>query len=90
MSECLDLSPFALRPTFAVVNLGTIQQNLMIVADSLSSETCVIAVVKGNGYGHGATMVAEAALRGGAACLGVATVGEAHKLRDERITDGLP
>jgi alanine racemase len=31
-------------------------------------------------------MVAESAMRAGAACLGVATVGEARKLRDEGIT----
>src|SRR6476469_5125930 len=86
MGDCLDLSRFSLRPTFAVVNLGVIERNLKIVADSLRPGTDVIAVVKGNGYGHGATMVAEAAVRAGAACLAVATVGEARKLRDEGIS----
>src|SRR6476469_9382250 len=86
MGDCLDLSRFSLRPTFAVVNLGVIERNLKIVADSLRTGTDVIAVVKGNGYGHGATMVAESAVRAGAACLAVATVGEARKLRDEGIS----
>jgi len=86
MGECLDLSRFALRPTYAVVNLGTIERNLAIVAETLNAGTSVIAVVKGNGYGHGATMVAEAALQGGAACLAVATIGEARKLREGGIT----
>ena len=39
------------------------------------------AVVKANGYGHGAADVARAALRGGATALCVATVDEALELR---------
>ncbi len=39
------------------------------------------AVVKANGYGHGAAVVAETALEEGAAVLCVATVGEALELR---------
>lgn len=41
----------------------------------------MIAVVKADGYGHGAVAVARAALAAGAAELGVATVGEALALR---------
>jgi alanine racemase len=40
-----------------------------------------MAVVKANGYGHGAIPVAEAALRGGAAWCGVARAEEAIELR---------
>jgi len=39
------------------------------------------AVVKADGYGHGAVAAARAALRGGAATLAVATAGEAAALR---------
>ena len=39
------------------------------------------AVVKANGYGHGATDCARAALGGGATALCVATAGEALALR---------
>jgi alanine racemase len=45
-----------------------------------------MAVVKADGYGHGATPVARAALTAGAAELGVATVGEALALRRDGIT----
>src|ERR1041385_8977484 len=41
------------------------------------------AVVKANGYGHGAADVAGAALGAGATALCVATVGEAMELRRE-------
>ena len=45
-----------------------------------------MAVVKADGYGHGATPVARAALAAGAAELGVATVDEALELRAAGIT----
>jgi alanine racemase len=41
----------------------------------------VMAIVKADGYGHGAVPAARAALEGGAAALGVATVAEAETLR---------
>jgi alanine racemase len=45
-----------------------------------------MAVVKADGYGHGATEVARAALAAGAGELGVATVDEALALRADGIT----
>jgi alanine racemase len=42
--------------------------------------TRLIAVVKANGYGHGAVQVARAALRGGASWLAVATLEEAREV----------
>src|SRR6201993_4079860 len=45
-----------------------------------------MAVVKADGYGHGATQVARTALAAGAAELGVATVDEALALRADGIT----
>lgn len=46
----------------------------------------VVAVVKADGYGHGATAVGRAALAGGAAGLAVATADEAVRLRDAGVT----
>lgn len=43
--------------------------------------TAVMAVVKANGYGHGAARVALAAIRGGATWLGVSSVAEGLELR---------
>ncbi len=45
-----------------------------------------MAVVKADGYGHGATPVARAALAAGATELGVATIDEALALRRDGIT----
>src|SRR5690606_8634356 len=46
----------------------------------------VIAVVKANGYGHGAVTTAIAALSGGATRLGVAEIPEARELRRQGVT----
>ncbi|MGE0710274.1 MAG: alanine racemase [Planctomycetota bacterium] len=51
---------------------------------ALARETAgvpLMAVVKADGYGHGAAVVARAALEGGARSLGVATASEAAALR---------
>ena len=89
MGECLDLSRFPLRPTYALIDLDAIDQNVRIVARSLTPGTKLIAVVKGNGYGHGATMVAETAIKAGASYLAVATVGEGRHLREEGIESAI-
>lgn len=49
------------------------------------SGVAVMAVVKADGYGHGAAPVARAALRGGASRLGVARASEALELRAAAI-----
>jgi alanine racemase len=47
----------------------------------VGEETELCAVVKANGYGHGAAVSAAAALRGGATRLAVAAAAEAEELR---------
>jgi alanine racemase len=47
--------------------------------------SAVCAIVKADGYGHGAVPVARAALDGGAAYLGVALAEEGHELRQAGI-----
>ncbi len=49
------------------------------------TQTPVIAVVKADGYGHGAVRAARAALAGGAERLGVADLAEAFALRDAGV-----
>jgi len=63
----------------ATVDVGAITANVRHLRRLTESE--VIAVVKADGYGHGAARSAVAALDGGASRLGVADVGEALALR---------
>ena len=63
------------------IDLGAIRRNVKRLLDVLAGAE-LWAVVKANGYGHGAVDVAAAALGGGATVLCVATVGEGIELRE--------
>jgi alanine racemase len=69
----------------AVVDLDAIAHNVRLLRQHAGSAQ-VMAVVKADGYGHGAVQVGRAALAAGAAELGVATVDEALALRRDGIT----
>jgi alanine racemase len=69
----------------AVVDLAAIAHNVRVLREHAGSSR-VMAVVKADGYGHGATQVARAALAAGAAEIGVATIEEALALRRDGIT----
>lgn len=64
------------------IDLGAIRRNARRLLEALDGSE-LWAVVKANGYGHGATDVARAALDGGATVLCVATVAEGLELRRE-------
>lgn len=64
----------------AVIDLGAVQANVEHLRRLIGTRH-TMAVVKANGYGHGAVPVARAALAGGADWLGVADIDEALALR---------
>ncbi|WP_342001648.1 alanine racemase [Microbacterium sp. LWH7-1.2] len=63
----------------ATVDVGAIEDNVRHLRRLTESE--IIAVVKADGYGHGAVRSALAALAGGASRLGVSDITEALALR---------
>lgn len=65
----------------ARVDLGAIANNCRRLCSQLAAHSQLCAVVKADGYGHGALWSAQAALAGGATWLAVATAGEASELR---------
>jgi alanine racemase len=84
----LAVTPISLGPGVlaeAMVDLGAVEHNVRVLCEH-AGRAQVMAVVKADGYGHGATRVARAALAAGAAELGVATVDEALALRADGIT----
>jgi alanine racemase len=86
--SAVAVTPISLTPGVlaeAVVDLGAIEHNVRVLREH-AGPAQVMAVVKADGYGHGATQVARAALAAGAAELGVATVDEALALRADGIT----
>ena len=69
-----------LRPAWVEVDLDAIAGNVRTLAAEVAPAR-LLAVVKADAYGHGAVPVARAAVRAGAAWLGVALVEEALELR---------
>src|SRR5699024_11179369 len=74
------------RPTWAEVDLDAIRHNVTEMKKRLDANSDVMAVVKANGYGHGAIKVAEAAIEAGATSLGVSLLEEAIALRKNGFT----
>jgi alanine racemase len=65
----------------ARVDVGAIARNCARLREIAGPDTALCAVVKADGYGHGAVPAARAALAGGADWLAVATAAEAAQLR---------
>lgn len=66
------------------IDLRAIEENVHFLKGYSSVQ--IMAVVKANGYGHGAIATAKAAIRGGATWFGVARIEEALELRMADIT----
>ncbi len=74
----------ASRPAWAEVDLDAVRHNATVLA-GLARPAALCAVVKADGYGHGAVPVARAALEAGATWLAVAVVEEGLLLRHAGI-----
>jgi alanine racemase len=72
------------RPVWAEVDLDAVRRNVEALRALVApAELC--AVVKADGYGHGAVATSRAALAGGATMLAVALVAEGAELRHAGI-----
>ena len=66
----------------ARVDAGAVERNCRTLANRLTGGARLCAVVKADGYGHGAAPCARGALAGGAEVLAVAAASEAAELRE--------
>ncbi|MED0680959.1 alanine racemase [Aneurinibacillus thermoaerophilus] len=73
------------RDVWAEIDLDAIGRNIKTFRKHIPSETKIMAVVKADGYGHGAFQIARRALKEGADWLGVALLDEALELRHQGI-----
>jgi alanine racemase len=71
--------------TWVEVDIDAIRHNTKQVLSLLKEETKLMAVVKADGYGHGALDIAEACLGAGASYIGVSTLEEGIELRRSGI-----
>ncbi|MFC1489615.1 alanine racemase [Candidatus Latescibacterota bacterium] len=72
--------------TVAITNLAAYKQNLQKIISYIGDSVELMAVVKGNAYGHGLVECAGTAIQAGATWLGVAFSSEGAKLRNAGIT----
>jgi alanine racemase len=81
------LDEAGVRRAQASVNVAAIERNCARLRTQLRHGAILCAVVKANGYGHGAARSARAALAGGASWLAVADAREALELREAGLHD---
>ncbi|MGZ4689013.1 MAG: alanine racemase [Acidimicrobiia bacterium] len=72
------------RAAWVEIDLGAVRDNVAALV-RFAAPAQVLAVVKADGYGHGAVPIARAALEAGATWLGVALVEEGVELRHAGI-----
>lgn len=73
------------RDAWVEVNLEHLAQNVKKIKNLVKGDTKLLAVVKADAYGHGATMLAPTMLAYGVDVLGVASIDEGLDLRDSNI-----
>jgi alanine racemase len=72
------------RPVWAEIDCSAVGENVRMLRETVAPAR-LLAVVKADGYGHGAVEVGRAALAAGATALGVALVEEGVTLREAGI-----
>ena len=83
-SAC-DASGGLCQRAWVEIDQAALAHNVRQLKKLLASKTQLMAVVKADAYGHGATMVARTALDAGAGGLCIATVQEGIQLREAGI-----
>ena len=73
------------KPNWVEIDLDAIAYNCRQIKKWIGEKTELMAVVKGNAYGHGAVMVSKTALENGATRLAVARVDEGIQLREAGV-----
>ncbi|GGD63300.1 alanine racemase [Paenibacillus nasutitermitis] len=79
------VAPELYRNTWAEVDLAAIGSNVRHIKRQLPSAVKLMAVVKADGYGHGALETARVAVESGADSLAVAYLSEALTLRKQGV-----
>jgi len=74
------------RPTTFEIDLDAAASNVRVVRQMVGPQRKIYAVIKADGYGHGAAEMGETFLANGADALGVADLAEGIRLRRRGIT----
>jgi alanine racemase len=84
-SNPLPLTDIPSRPAWVEIDLKKLRRNFELINRDKAPGPQVLAVVKDDGYGHGALPVAQTALECGASFLALSTLEEAVTLRDQGL-----
>lgn len=71
-----------IRDTYVEINLDNIAYNMKTIRKLVGDNVAIAAVVKADGYGHGAVNIAPTIMENGGDYLAVATLSEALELRN--------
>jgi len=82
----MQSDPSLLRQTFARVDLAAFDRNVSAIRERLPAGSRLVAVLKADGYGHGALPLAERLGADEVAMIAVALFEEAMELREGGIT----
>lgn len=74
------------RPVWVEINLAQIKDNFIMIKDLVNKDVMIMPVIKADGYGHGAIMIAKALCEAGADRLAVALPEEAVELRKSGVS----
>lgn len=77
------------RDAWVEVNLEYLAQNVKTLKNLIKEGVKMLAVVKADSYGHGATMLAPTMLASGVDTLGVASIDEGLDLRSAKINSDI-
>ncbi|MGF1601607.1 MAG: alanine racemase [Thermosynechococcaceae cyanobacterium] len=81
-----SIGSLACERAWVTIDVDALAHNAQQLKKNLLPQTELMAVVKANGYGHGAAMVAQTVLEHGVTWLAVATILEGKELRQAGIT----
>lgn len=70
------------RPVWAEIHLDSLRDNFLQVKQHMEKETQIWAVIKADGYGHGARAIGKTLVDSGAYGFAVATLSEGIELRE--------
>lgn len=73
------------RPTWAEISTSAFASNVRSLKSWVGDSVRLMAVLKADAYGHGASALAPIALKNGASSIGVSSLEEAIQLREARI-----
>lgn len=74
------------RPSWLEIDANAIANNVRMLKQFVGANVTLMAIVKADGYGHGAILTAQTAIANGAEYLGVANIQEALDLRTAGIS----